>query len=94
MESNPLTESDDLYFFELLAYRLQDRSLGVTTNSHQQVGMLQNYPHKGADPQPLPLHNGTAGKNHLNEEITPLPPHWDRREILPNCRIPIRHFFS
>ncbi len=38
---------------------------------------------QGADPSPLPLHAGTAGKSHLNEEITPPPPHWDRRETLP-----------
>ncbi len=34
------------------------------------------YP-QGADTSPLPLHAGNAGKNHLNEEITPCPPHWD-----------------
>ncbi len=41
--------------------------------------------HRGAD-SPPPPHVGTAGKNHLNEEIAPLlaPHHWDRREILPN----------
>jgi hypothetical protein len=33
---------------------------------------------------PLPLHVARARKNHLNEEIIPPPPHWDRRAILPN----------
>jgi hypothetical protein len=28
----------------------------------------------GCRPLPLPLHEATAGKNHLNEEITPLLP--------------------
>ncbi len=33
---------------------------------------------------PPPLHIAMADKNNLNEEITPPPPYWDRREILPN----------
>jgi hypothetical protein len=39
---------------------------------------------QGADPQPPFLFGGKAGRNHLNEEITPPPPHWDRRAIQPN----------
>ncbi len=34
-----------------------------------------------ANPHPLPLRVAKAGRNHLNEEITPPPPHWDTREI-------------
>ncbi len=33
------------------------------------------------DSLPLPLRVAKAGKNHLNGEISPPPPHWDRREI-------------
>ncbi len=35
--------------------------------------LLSKYEPQGADPPP-PLHPATAGKNHLNEEITPLLP--------------------
>ncbi len=44
---------------------------------------------------PLPLHVATAGKNYLNEETIPSPPHWGRRAILPNhikfrtCELPL-----
>jgi hypothetical protein len=39
----------------------------------------------GADPHPLPLgERRHAGRNHLNEEITPHPLHWDWRAIQPN----------
>ncbi len=41
-------------------------------------------PTKGCRPSPLPLRVAKAGKNHLNEEITPPPPHWDWRAIQPN----------
>ncbi len=34
-------------------------------------------------PPPPPLSVAKTGKKHLNDEITP-PPHWERREILPN----------
>ncbi len=37
-----------------------------------------------ADPPSPPSTRGKAGKNQLNEEITPPPPLWDRREIQPN----------
>ncbi len=40
--------------------------------------------YNAATPTLLPLHVATAGKNHLNEEITPPPSHWDRRTALPN----------
>jgi hypothetical protein len=30
---------------------------------------------------PFPQRVAKTGQNHLNEEITPPPPHWDRREI-------------
>jgi hypothetical protein len=44
-------------------------------------GPLPNYltvsKGKGADPTPLPLRVGKAGRNHLNEEITLPPPNWD-----------------
>jgi hypothetical protein len=36
---------------------------------------------QGADPPPLPLRVAKAGRNHLNEENYPPPPHWDRRAI-------------
>jgi hypothetical protein len=36
---------------------------------------------QGADPLPLPLLVAKTGRNHLNEDITPPPPHWDRRAI-------------
>ncbi len=38
----------------------------------------------GADPLPPSSHVATPGKNKLNKEITPPPPHWDGRAILPN----------
>jgi hypothetical protein len=37
-----------------------------------------------ADPYPTSSMRGKAGRNHLNEKITPPPPHWDRRAIQPN----------
>ncbi len=40
---------------------------------------------QGADlSSPLPLSIAKAGRNHLNEEISPSSPHWDRRSIQPN----------
>ncbi len=37
--------------------------------------------HTGCRPLPLLLLVVKAGRNHLNEEITPPPPHWDKRGI-------------
>ncbi len=51
----------------------------------QTQGPHSQYLHNTPD-NPLPPSStvATAGRNHLNEEIIPPPPHWDRREILPN----------
>jgi hypothetical protein len=53
----------------------------LSASPHAMVVLM---PITGCRPPPPHLHVVTAGINHLNEEITPPPPHWDRRAILPN----------
>jgi hypothetical protein len=44
-------------------------------------GAFLTLDHRKPTQSPLLLRVAKTGKNHLNEDITPPPPHWNRREI-------------
>ncbi len=60
-------------FTENRLYFLSDRDLGQFSNPS----------HRVPTPTPPSSTRGKAGRKHLNEEITPPPPNWDRRAIQP-----------
>ncbi len=61
------------------------RSFFFTAPLLKRPSFCGNYSPQGAEPHPPPSSTrGKAGSNHLNEEITPPPPHWDRRAMQPN----------
>jgi hypothetical protein len=53
IEPNPMTAFDVFILFNFWHTVCKTNLLGVTTNSHQQVGMLQNYPLRVSTPPPF-----------------------------------------
>ncbi len=59
--------------------QLLGKPILTTTLTQDQVRL--GLKSQGADPSPLPLHVATAGKNHLNKEITPSSPLGFARDV-------------